>query len=123
MIPLACGLVNATGHSMGVFKVLIVMNILRYKGLDATMVTQALVFGAAIPNFVSVLIRKHPTKITSLVNFNLIYILIPCSLLGSTLGSLITGFIPEIGSDILILILFSFFTHKFFKKFKNLLLK
>jgi uncharacterized membrane protein YfcA len=87
------------------------------------MVTQALVFGAAIPNFVSVLMRKHPTKITSLVNFNLLYILIPCSLLGSTLGSLITGFIPEIGSDILILILFSFFTHKFLNKFKSLLQK
>lgn len=87
------------------------------------MVTQALVFGAAIPNFVSVLMRRHPTKITSLVNFNLIYILIPCSLLGSTLGSLITGLIPEIGSDILILILFSFFTNKFLNKFKSLLQK
>jgi hypothetical protein len=30
LIPLACGLVNTAGNSMGEFKVLIVMNILRY---------------------------------------------------------------------------------------------
>lgn len=73
---------------MGIFKVLIVMNLLRYESTQATMVAQALVVGTALPNYFSILVRKHPTMQSSLVNFNLVYILVPCSLLGSTLGSL-----------------------------------
>jgi uncharacterized membrane protein YfcA len=81
---------------MGLFKVLIVMNLLRYQGIQATMVSQAMIVGTAVPNYFSMLVRKHPTLSTSLVNFNLVYILVPCCLLGSTLGSLITQFIPNL---------------------------
>jgi len=81
---------------MGLFKVLIVMNLLRYQGIQATMVSQAMIVGTAVPNYFSMLVRKHPTLPISLVNFNLVYILVPCCLLGSTLGSLITQFIPNL---------------------------
>jgi hypothetical protein len=30
LIPIACGLCNMTGNSMGMFKILILMNLLRY---------------------------------------------------------------------------------------------
>jgi hypothetical protein len=60
LIPMACGLVNTTGNSMGIFKVLLVMNVLRYNSNQATVVAQCLVVGSAIPNFFSIIFRKHP---------------------------------------------------------------
>jgi hypothetical protein len=103
---------------MGIFKVLIIMNLLRYKGQQSTLITQALVVGAAIPNYILILIRQHPTKITSLVNFNLVIIFIPCCLLGSTLGSLLSKFIPLLIQDVLVFIIFSYFAYVFFKKYQ-----
>lgn len=45
---------------MGLFKVLLVMNALRYEGVQATMITQAMIVGTAIPNYFSMLVRRHP---------------------------------------------------------------
>lgn len=119
-IPIASGLVNSTGHSMGLFKVLIVMNGLRYQGIQATMVSQSLVVGTALPNYFSMLLRKHPTLPASLVNFNLVYILVPCCLLGSTLGSLVTLFIPNLIQEVLTFIVFSYFSWGFYQKYRKL---
>jgi hypothetical protein len=60
LVPIGSGLVNSTGHSMGLFKVLLVMNALRYEGVQATMITQAMIVGTAIPNYFSMLVRRHP---------------------------------------------------------------
>ena len=97
---------------------LIVLNLLRYESIQATMITQAMVIGSAIPNYMSILLRKHPNKPTSLVNFNLVYILIPCSVLGSTLGFLGVLFIPIIAQDVLIFLVMSYFSFKFFGKYQ-----
>ena len=104
---------------MGIFKVLIVMNLLRYDSIQATMITQAMVVGTALPNYLSILLRKHPTKPTSLVNFNLVYILVPCCVLGSTLGSLGGLFVPIIVQDVLIFLVFSYFSYNFFRKYQQ----
>ncbi len=120
LIPLGSGLVNTTGNSMGIFKVLIVMNILRYTSNQATAISQCIVVGSSLPNFFSIILRKHPTLQTSLVNFNLIYVLIPCSLLGSTFGTLAQGFfVPLLVQDILIVLAFSYFSYNFFNKIKK----
>lgn len=50
--------------------------------------------GAALPNFLSIIRQKHPNGKTSLVNFNLVYIFIPCSLIGSTFGTLLENILP-----------------------------
>lgn len=94
LIPIACGLCNLTGNSMGMFKIMILMNLLRYNIGDATAIIQALVVGTAFPNFFSIIFQPHPNKKTSLVNFNLIMVFIPCSLYGSTLGALLQSFLP-----------------------------
>jgi uncharacterized membrane protein YfcA len=120
IIPFACGLANSTGHSMGLFKVLIVIAILNYQGVQATMVSQALIVGTSLPNYFSILVRKHPILPTSLVNFNLVYILVPCCLLGSTLGSLITQFIPNLIQQILTFLVFSFFAWGFYQKYQKI---
>jgi hypothetical protein len=82
------------------------------------MIAQALTVGSALPNYISILMKKHPLRITSLVNFNLVIILIPCSLLGSTLGVLISTVIPLLFQDILIMIVFSYFALRFYRRYK-----
>lgn len=84
------------------------------------MITQAMVVGSALPNYIQILIRKHPERIGSLVNFNLVMILIPSCLLGSTLGALVVNYVPELVQDVLVVIVAFFFAVKFYKKFKEI---
>lgn len=116
VIPIASGLCNLSGNSMGMFKVMIMMNLLRYNVGDATAIVQALVIGAALPNFVEIIREKHPNGKTSLVNFNLLLIFIPCCLYGSTIGALLQSILPELIQDILVFIMFGYFTFNFSKK-------
>lgn len=83
------------------------------------MITQAMVVGSALPNYIQILIRKHPERSGSLVNFNLVMILIPCCLLGSTLGALVVNYVPELFQDVLVVIVAFFFAVKFYKKYKD----
>jgi uncharacterized membrane protein YfcA len=104
---------------MGMFKVVILMNLLRYNVEDATAIIQAIVIGAAIPNFIQLIMVKHPKGNTSLVNYNLILIFIPCCLYGSTLGSLMESFLPEFVQELMIIVMFTFFTVSFLKKIRR----
>jgi hypothetical protein len=79
---------------MGIFKITILINLLRYTVDDATAIIQAVVIGAVVSNFASITTQRHPNGQTSLVNYNLVYIFIPCLLFGSTLGSLFESFLP-----------------------------
>ena len=120
LMPIASSLVNITGNSMGIFKVLLLMNLLRYDVADSTVFIQPMVAGTALPNFFTIMFKKHPNNKSALVDYNIVYILIPCCLLGSTLGSLIQNFIPEIVQDALVVIFFSYFAVNFWKKFRTL---
>ena len=68
--------------------------------------------------FISVILKKHPTNPTTLVNYKLLYIIIPCSLLGSTVGALGQTLIPKIGQLILLVLVFIFFAQVFIKKLR-----
>jgi uncharacterized membrane protein YfcA len=103
---------------MGIFKMLVLIILLRY-GLDeATGLAQALVVGTAIPNFISIILKKHPNQMTSLVNYKLLLIIIPCCLLGSTVGALGQTLIPQIGQIALLVIVFMFFSYSFIQKLR-----
>ena len=120
LMPIASGLVNMTGNSMGIFKVLLLMNLLRYDVDLSTVFIQPMVAGTALPNFFSIILKKHPKKNSSLVDYNIVYILIPCCLLGSTLGAFLQNFIPQIVQDAFVVLFFSYFAFNFWKKFKTL---
>ena len=120
LMPIASGLVNMTGNSMGIFKVLVLMNLLRYNVAESTVFIQPMVAGTAFPNFFNIILKKHPKRNSSLVDYNIVYILIPCCLLGSTLGSFIQNFIPEIVQDVLVVLFFSYFALNFWKKIKSM---
>jgi len=78
-----------------------------------------LVVGTALPNFISVIVKKHPNGLSSLVNYKLLAIIIPCSLLGSTIGALTQTLIPKVAQISLIVLVFSFFVFTFAKKLKH----
>lgn len=58
-IGLACSLCNAAGSSMGIFKILFLVIGLNYELGEATGLAQAMVVGAALPNFVTVIMEKN----------------------------------------------------------------
>lgn len=122
LIPIGAGFVNVAGKSMGLFKVIVMMNLLRFDSSRATALIQPTVAGAALSNVISSIFKKHPLRKTSLIDFDIILIIIPCSLLGSTLGSFLEKLIPELIKDIITFLFFMSFAYGFYKKsltFKN----
>ena len=120
LLPIAVGLVNMTGNSMGVFKVLLFVNFLRYENNDATAFVQPAVAGAGFCNFFNIIFKKHPERNAPLVDYNILYIMIPCSLLGSTIGSFVQKFVPDIVQDALVVGFFVYFVSQFYAKIKTL---
>lgn len=78
-----------------------------------------MVVGSALPNFISVILKQHPNGKTSLVNYPLLEVIIPCSLLGSTLGAITEEFLPKAAQLSLLVVVFSYFTFNFWAKFKK----
>ena len=65
--------------------------------------------------------RRHPSKNTSLVDYNIVAIIIPNVLYGSTIGSIVNELLPPIIADACILVLLIFFSYKFFLKLKEVI--
>lgn len=105
---------------MGLFKMLILVIALNYELGEATGLSQAMVVGTALPNFVSVILKKHPNGKTSLVNFRILEIMIPCCLLGSVLGAITETLTPKLAQLILIVLVFSYFVFTFTQKLRRL---
>ena len=80
-----------------------------------------MVAGAALYNFFLLMFRRHPTKNTTLVDYNIVLIIIPSVLYGSTLGTLLNDVLPPVVANILITLLLGAFSIKFFMKFCDLL--
>lgn len=118
LIPFGCGFVNVAGKSMGILKVALLMNLLRYNTSQSTPLVQPMVAGSALINVLCVLKKKHPLRNTSVIDYDIILILIPCSLLASTQGAMIQKFVPEIVQDFATILFFALFSWQFFRKAK-----
>ena len=97
------------------------MDALDYSEAEATILCYPLILGTALYNFVNLIMRRHPSKNTSLVDYNIVAILIPNVLYGSTIGSIVNELLPPIVADACILVLLIFFTVKFFLKLKEVI--
>jgi uncharacterized membrane protein YfcA len=116
----ASSLCNASGNSMGLFKMLILVLALNYELGEATGLAQAMVVGTALANFLSIIFKKHPKGHTSLVNYRLLQIMIPCCLLGSVLGAITQTMIPKLAQLLILVVVFSYFSVIFIKKLQQL---
>lgn len=115
---LAASICNISGNSMGLFKVLVLMIMLNYNLDEGTGLAEALVVGTAISNVMSIVLKTHPNGKTSLINFKLLTVMIPCTLFGATFGALIQSLTPAIAQVSILIMVFTFFIYKFGLKFK-----
>jgi uncharacterized membrane protein YfcA len=93
------------------------MDLLDYTESAATVLTYPLTVGTALFNFITLIFRRHPTKETSAVDFNIAMVIIPSVLYGSTIGALVNKYIPPIIADSLIIFILGAFSVKFFLRF------
>ena len=96
---------------------------LNYSEADATILSYPLVAGTALYNFFLLMFRRHPTKNTTLVDYNIVMIIIPSVLFGSTVGTILNDILPPVVANILITILLAMFSIKFFCKLRSLILE
>lgn len=96
-----------------------IMDLLNYSAPAATVLTYPLIAGTALFNFFNLIPKRHPTKNTSLVDYNIVMVLIPNILYGSTIGALVNFFIPQIASDAIVMPLLAAFSIKFFFRFRE----
>jgi hypothetical protein len=82
-------LVNIAGVSPGDYKVPILMDVLDYTVSDATTLTYPMVTGAGLGNLLQLIPKRNPYKDTSLIDYNIVLILIPSVIYGTTLGVII----------------------------------
>lgn len=87
----------------------------------ATTLCYPLVAGTALYNFLLLMFRRHPTKTTSLVDYNIVMIIIPNVLFGSVVGTILNDLLPPIVANVLITILLAAFSIKFFLKLKKMM--
>ena len=95
------------------------MDLLDYTESAATVLTYPLNVGTSLFNYFSLIFRRHPSKDTSLVDYNIIIIIIPSVLYGSTIGALVNKIIPPIVADCIIMVILGAFSFKFFNRFYN----
>ena len=110
---------NVGGLSAGIFKVPILMDMLNYPVNVATQLSYPIVTGASLANFIQLIPKRHPTRPTSLVDYNIVLLLIPCVSFGSTIGSILVKFIPLLYQDIILFIMFVLLTLFFFFKARS----
>jgi len=95
------------------------MDFLNYTESAATTISYPLIVGTAIFNFILFIFKRHPIKNTSAVDYNIIMIIIPNVLYGSTIGALVNYIIPPIVADSIIIVIMGLFSVKFFLRFYN----
>lgn len=117
--PICSAICNLSGNSFGEYKVLMLMDLLNYQANEATIVAYPLITGTALFNFFTLIPKRHPTKNTSLVDYNIVMVLIPNILFGSTIGALVNKFIPAVVSDAIILPIMAAYSVKFFLRYRQ----
>lgn len=96
------------------------MDLLNYPVDIATTLSYPIVTGASMSNFIQLIPKRHPDKDTSLVDYHLVLILIPCVCFGTTLGVIIVQFMSLFAQDVLLLTVFIIFTIFFGYKLSRL---
>lgn len=117
LLPFLIVLTNVGGLSGGIYKVVIFMDLLNYSASAATPLMASVNFGGALANFVLLIFRRHPHRNTSLVDFNIVYIVIPGLLLGTSIGVVLSELLNDLTQDILLIIVCGYFAYVFIRKY------
>jgi uncharacterized membrane protein YfcA len=107
---------NFAGLSAGIYKIPLLMAMLNYSTSRANYYTYPIVLGAGLANFILLIARnlKHPYRVGSVIDFKLVFILLPCLCVGSTVGVFGVNYVPLMIQDIIQIVAFLIFTVFFF---------
>lgn len=119
LLTIGVMLTNVGGVSAGIYKIPILMDMLNYSVDQANYLSYPIVTGASLANFILLIPKRHQTRCTSLVDYNLVLILIPSVIFGSTIGVIVVKLIPIIYQDSLLIIIFVLFTIFFVKEIRQ----
>lgn len=95
------------------------MDLLNYQENHATTLAYPLITGTALFNIFDLIFKRHPSRNTSLIDYNVVLIIIPNILFGSTIGSLVNKFIPPIVADSIIIPIMIGFSVKFYLRYRE----
>jgi|JI6StandDraft_1071083.scaffolds.fasta_scaffold104640_2 uncharacterized membrane protein YfcA len=119
LLPFLVTICNIGGLSGGIYKVVVLMDMLNYRVGKATTLVYAMITGGALANFILLLPRRHPQHDTPLVDHGLIFVLLPCILMGSTAGVIVAKVLNDLVQDILVVLVCLYFAYKYFKKYAH----
>ena len=119
IVPFLICISNIGGLSGGIFKVIIFMDLLNYNASQATPLIASVNAGGALANFILLIFRRHPYRNTSLVDFNLVFIVIPAMLIGTTVGVVVSRLLNDLTQDIMLVIVCFYFALVFIKKYNH----
>lgn len=119
ILPFALTICNIGGLSGGVFKIVLLMDLLNYPVSEATTLAYSMITGAAFANFILLIPRRHPTLNAPLVDYWLVFVLLPCKLTGTTVGVLLGKTLNDLTKDILVIVVCLYFAYKYFQRFKH----
>lgn len=117
LIPFVVSVCNLGGLSAGAFRILIFMNMLNYPVSKANSLIFVIITAAAMANFFTIVPSKHPTLKGPLVDYNLVYIMMPTLIFGTNFGVFINKLLIDLVQDILVSFVFIFFTVVYTRKF------
>jgi uncharacterized membrane protein YfcA len=108
---------NIGGLSAGAFRILIFMNMLNYPVGKANSLIFIVITAAALANFFTIVPRRHPKVNAPLVDYNLVYIMMPTLIFGTNLGVFLNKLLIELVQDILVSLVLIFFFVVYLRKF------
>lgn len=120
LIPIFVAICNLGGLSAGAFRILLLMNMLNYTVTKATSLIYIVITAGALANFLTIVPKRHPKINTSLVDYNLVYIMMPTLVYGTDLGVLLNKLLIELVQHILVSIVLLFFGVVYTKKFMEM---
>jgi uncharacterized membrane protein YfcA len=119
ILPFTLTICNIGGLSGGIFKIVLLMDLLNYPVSEATTLAYSMITGAAFANFILLIPRRHPTMNAPLVDYWLVFVLLPCILAGTTVGVLIGKTLNDLTQDILVIVVCIYFAYKYFKRYRH----
>lgn len=119
MMPFFITLCNIGGLSGGIFKIIVMMDMLNYSVSEATPLAYAMLTGGALANFILLLNKRHPDMKAPLVDHGLAFIFLPCVLTGTTVGVIVNKMLNDFIQNVLLFLLCAFFAYKYYLKLRQ----
>lgn len=116
LIPCVVSICNLGGLSAGAFRILIFMNMLNYSTSKANSLIFIIITAAALANFFTIIPQKHPHRKATLVDYNLVLIMMPTLIFGTNFGVFLNKLLIELIQDILVTLVLLFFLYVYGKK-------